>query len=106
MHSADAPGLLPEVLQRKYIRKKEAYNFTPSGNLYVKEGTSLDTGTYSFVSNNQVAIRYFYFDGIVFPNGANRGTYKITNLTDYSATLTLSGLTPEGQAVEIINLKK
>ncbi len=83
------------------------YNFTVNGNLYINEGTSLDTATYSMVSNNQVKLVYYYANGVSFgSSGAIRGTYNITNLTAHGVTLTTSGLTPEGQELEIINLKK
>ena len=83
------------------------YNFTVNGNLYINEGLSLDTATYSMDTSNQVKLVYYSANGVNFgPNGAIRGTYYITNLTAHTATLTLSGLTPEGQALQIINFKK
>lgn len=83
------------------------YNFTPNGNLFINEGASLYTATFSMVTTNQVKLIYYYVNGASFgPSGAIRGTYNITNLTAHHVTLTTSGLTPEGQALEIINLKK
>lgn len=82
------------------------YHFTSGGNLYIREGTILDTATYTLVSCNQVTIVYYYANGTIFPDGAIRGTYNISELTEHSVTLSLSGLTPEGQEIEIINLNK
>jgi len=83
------------------------FDFSSNGNLYVKKGTSLDTAAFTLLSGNKVQLLYFSVDGITFgPTGAIRGTYDITDLTERSVKLTLSQLTPEGQNLEIINLKK
>ncbi len=83
------------------------YNFKSDGNLYIKEANSLDTGKYSMVADNETQISMFSESGVSFgTNGAIRGNFTITNLTSKTLTLTLSGLTPEGQELEIINLKK
>jgi hypothetical protein len=83
------------------------YNFTSNGNLYIGQNSSSDTGKYSLITNNQVQIIMFVEGGISFgANGGIRGTYAITNLSANTVTLTLSGLTPEGQELEILNLKK
>jgi hypothetical protein len=82
------------------------YNFTSDGNLYVKEGTELDTIRFTFVSNNRIKMVGYYINGINFLYGANMGTYVIENLTGNSVTLGLSELTPQGKEIRIINLKK
>jgi hypothetical protein len=83
------------------------YDFRPDGNLYIKEETVTDTGKYNMVSVDQVKIIYLSENGTSFgPNGGIRGTYLITNHTAHNLTLTLSGLTPEGEEFEVINLKK
>jgi hypothetical protein len=83
------------------------YDFRVNGNLYIKEGATLDTAIYTMVSANQVKITFFVFDGVSFgPTGATRGTYIMTNHTTHTLSLTLSGLTPEGEEFEMINLKK
>jgi hypothetical protein len=83
------------------------YNFTANGNLYINEGLSLDTATYLMVTKTQVELVYYYDNGISFaPNGGVRGTFNITNLTAHTVTLTDSGLTPEGQELQIIRLKR
>ncbi len=93
---------------RNYIgASSDYYNFTSDSSLYIKEGLSFDTGKYSITINNKVEIVMFSYNGMSFgPTGAIRGTFDIVNLTANTATLTLSGLTPEGQEYEIIKLKK
>jgi hypothetical protein len=82
------------------------YDFNSNGNLFIKKGNELDTAKYSLVSN-QVTIVYYSFGGITFgSNGAIRGTFKITDLNQHHLTLTLSGLTPEGEELEVIDLKE
>jgi len=82
------------------------YDFTSDGNLYVKEGTNLDTIKYTFVSNNRLKLVGYYVNGINFLYGANMGTFVIESLTENNVTLGLSELTPQGKETRIINLKK
>ena len=83
------------------------YNFTSDSNLYIKKANSLDTGKYSTIADNKIQIIMFSESGVNFgTNGAIRGIFTITNLTSKTLTLTLSGSTPEGQELEVINLKK
>jgi len=83
------------------------FDFSPNGYLYEKEGIYLDTAKYSLLPNNQVQLLYYTFDGIGFgSNGAIVGPFNITLLTEHNLTLTLSGLTPEGEEFHVINLKR
>jgi hypothetical protein len=100
-------GPLQKDIHSNYIgAQTDYYNFTSEGNLYVKEGTNLDTCTYTFVSSNQINIVGFYVNGTEFLGGASMGTYVIEGLTENSVTLKLSELTPDGKEIVIINLKK
>jgi hypothetical protein len=82
------------------------FDLTSNDSLYVKEGSELDTATYSLPSARQVTFTYYSFNGVTFPNGGHRGPYRIKILDDHNLTLTLSGITPEGETFEIINLKR
>jgi hypothetical protein len=82
------------------------FDFTSEGNLYVKEGTNLDTLAYTYGSNNRIKIIAFSYNGTRFPGGANIGTYIIVGQTGNTVSLVLSELTPDGKETRIINLKK
>ena len=84
------------------------YNFTSNENLFVREGQSLDTATYTLsLSNEQVNILYSYTGGIYISGNAAQ-PFNITNLTINHLTLTLpeNGPTPEGYLHRVINLQK
>jgi hypothetical protein len=105
--SLQGVGPLLTDIHSNYIGvQTDYYNFTSEGNLYVKEGTNLDTCTYTFVSSNQINIIAFYVDGTEFLGGASMGTYVIAGLTENSVTLRLSELTPDGEEIKIINLER
>ena len=83
------------------------YDFNSNGDLYIKKGNASDTAKYSVTSNNQVKFVYYSLNGTTFgSNGAIAGPYTITTHTEHNLTLTLSGITPEGEEFELINLKK
>lgn len=88
-------------------KSNDYFYFTQEGHFYVKKDNEQDTGTYTFPEEGQVQLIYFNLGNVSFGgNGGIRGTYIITNLTYYTATLTLSEITPEGESKEIINLKR
>jgi hypothetical protein len=84
------------------------YNFTSDGNLFIREGQSLDTVTYTLSSNHkQVNILYSYIEG-VYVSGNVAQPFIITDLTINRLTLTIleNGPTPEGYLHKEINLQK
>jgi hypothetical protein len=84
------------------------FKFTQDGNLYIKEGSTLDTAAYSFVASNKIKLVFFTVGSTSFgPNGATRGDFIISNFTRHSLTLTLAGIiTPDGAESEQINLRR
>lgn len=84
------------------------FTFTSNGNLYIREGQSLDTATYTISSNNQqINILYSYIAGS-YISGDVAQSLGISNYTENHLTLTMpgNGLIPEGYLHRIINLRK
>ena len=73
------------------------YDFRDDGKMYMKEGVALDTMQYEVYGNNQVRC---------VPSPGFTDTYNTTLLTHNKASLTISGLTAQGQLVKLINLQR
>ena len=104
------------------------YNFTDNGILYIEQSGAVDTANYSLPANDQINIAtdYAVNGGGVFIytlglTGFNLPlsypiknlTYRISNLTEHTLTLTTSGTAtfttadfPPIDYIQIINLKR
>jgi len=71
------------------------YDFNKNGNLYVKEGSHLDTMAYQVLPGNQV--------GCVAAPG-DEESYTTSNITATSATFNILYNSPEGTLTKIIYL--
>ncbi|WP_428330148.1 hypothetical protein [Mucilaginibacter sp.] len=78
------------------------FNFTADGLVYTKEGSVLDTLTYSIQANNQLNISGF---GIIL-NGVPELS-QISNFTAHTLKITAPrGITPGGQFGRVVSLTR
>lgn len=91
-----------------YIGKPNDYfDFISDGNLYYKEDAIYLREKYNMVASNQVQFFLLYENGYsYYGTTVYSGFYMITNLTEHTATLSQSSLSPDGYIWQMINLKK
>ena len=83
------------------------YNFMQNGQVYIKEGTTLDTGTYTTGANNKIVIKFKYLNGQGNPPDGWTEDFTVSTLTAH--TLTLTGgifVSPETASTHILYFKK
>ncbi|HEY4063144.1 MAG TPA: hypothetical protein VGM30_14660 [Puia sp.] len=73
------------------------YNFSPNGNLYVKEGTLTSTMAYEVLRTGQVRCT---------PLPGYTENYNATDITATTATFHIINTGPTGQVTKVIHLRK
>jgi hypothetical protein len=102
--SYSAIGAASHTTMNKYIGLPgDHYNFTANGNLYIKVGTEKDTATYS-VKADTLNLLYSYINNSTTTVATS--SYKMTNFTGNTLTLSDEILTPGGFFGTVINLRK
>ena len=83
------------------------YNFMQNGKMYIKQGTTLDTGTYTTLANNKIEIKFTYLNGQGNPPDGWTEDFTINTLTNNSLTLAGGTLvSPETASSHVLFFKK
>jgi len=86
-------------------RYGDYYNFNVNGTLYIKEGTALDTATYT-LKQDTLQLTFSGYNGVQTKNGGAL-TYIVSNFTAHTLKLTsIPVITPSTLYKHIINLSK
>jgi len=83
------------------------YNFMQNGQVFIKEGSTLDTGTFKTVAQNKIELKFMYLNGQGNPPDGWIEDFTINTLTGH--TLTLTGgtfVSPETASTHILYFKK
>jgi len=92
---------------QKYLgSSSDQFKFTSDGMMYVKEGSTIDTGVYTLRNDTlQVSYSYRLQGGLLI--GGSAEWFKITSVNTHSAVLTNGGIVPGGHlALRIVTLKR
>jgi hypothetical protein len=83
------------------------YNFMQNGKVFIKEGSTLDTGTYKSIATNKIELNFTYLNGQGNPPNGWVEDFMITALTGHSLTLTGGTfVSPETSSTHTLYLKK
>ena len=85
----------------------DSFNFTEDGKLFIKEGTNIDTATYTVASDKKIILNYLFYAGSpVNAYGSVVASFDQVRLTGKNLTLSSSVLTPSGSYFRVINFKR